>query len=1170
MNKAMAWTLGSVEPRARRAAEYAAHRAGMSLGDWLNEAIVERAGATNDEDLSLLDPFDWPRESLERFPSNRQWRQGSERTRETCAEDLFEATIERIERRIALSEQSVRRAFQSMAVALKRTRTGGERSGSTEPPQQPDVTEAIFPVAAPSAKARDSRSSSAYPNRFAPARPSEMPAQHLAGALNAPLEPAPEKRRLDLNAAVSQIALRRQQLDARETLTPSASPQRDSLTLSHPPAGASEALREDIRALAGKLDELRRQQAEQRASAADVQAMRAEIAAMTHSLADLAPRNAVVALEGAVRDLTERVALLRQSGHAEQLLAPLDAMAGELRATLKARDPQTVAAGLEREIGTIGAKIERLIETSINPEAFEHIRRQTEEVRNLLAAAAMRTPPLERLERQIGDLADRVERLGASPAPHIESAQLASCLAEVRREIERSTPLSTLASIERRLEEIATKLDQAIGRPVQATIDARPFEDLAEQIEDVRRSVESRTQSQLDTSRLEASLEELNAKLEGANPEPLTEFMRDINAQRDAEAQRIEPLLAGIVQKLDRLPQQAALSSAIDLSGIEKALQSLNAKIELGGASKVDREIIEQVADELARRLEIHEPKQVAAEVLAEHIVKVHSRLDALSTEPRQSSETIVRDLLQRLQSLPSSGTTAPAGLAADLAQMRAEQANGDRRTQARLGGVQDILEKLVAQLANIEGEISINPEVSGYPGGSARTPPRVEALDSDSDAVRRAINSEPSGAENDSLLPPNVDGFLLEPGAGAPQMAREARELAQVIGSKTNPAVSAHIAAARRAAQAALAEGAAARTTTSSPGSGLALHGVGQARTLYANHRRSVLLAVALAIVATVAVRFVGVHAPFLQKSETNAGPVKAAGVTGIEAPREKPRDVPSAIAAIPRSVDTTPTASIAPTGDPGKASSAERPAPPDLLAAIPTGLPQALRDAVTAGAPDAQYEFALRLFEGRGLPQDQQKAAHWFELAAAGGLAPAQFRLGSLYEKGVGVARDATEAKRWYLKAAEAGNARAAHNLAVMYAEPIADKPDYIEAIKWFRKAGELGVRDSQFNLAVLYARGLGVEQDLRQSWLWFSLAAAQGDAEAGKKRDEVAARMDPPALAAAADALAKFKVAKPDPAANEVGAPPGGWDAKPAPSPFGQSVPAPGPGSHPQTAL
>ncbi len=201
----------------------------------------------------------------------------------------------------------------------------------------------------------------------------------------------------------------------------------------------------------------------------------------------------------------------------------------------------------------------------------------------------------------------------------------------------------------------------------------------------------------------------------------------------------------------------------------------------------------------------------------------------------------------------------------------------------------------------------------------------------------------------------------------------------------------------------------------------------------------------------------------------------------------------------------------------------------------------------------------------EGRGLQQDQHAAALWFERAAASGLAPAQFRIGTLYQKGVGFERDAAAAKRWYTSAAEAGNARAAHNLAVMYAEPVDDKPNYLEAAKWFRKAAEMGVRDSQYNLAVLYARGLGVGQDLRQSWLWFSLAAEQGDVDAATKRDEVAAKMDPAARAAAEDELAKFKVAKPDPAANDVPAPPGGWDAKP----LSLATPALG-GPRPRTTL
>ncbi len=187
-----------------------------------------------------------------------------------------------------------------------------------------------------------------------------------------------------------------------------------------------------------------------------------------------------------------------------------------------------------------------------------------------------------------------------------------------------------------------------------------------------------------------------------------------------------------------------------------------------------------------------------------------------------------------------------------------------------------------------------------------------------------------------------------------------------------------------------------------------------------------------------------------------------------------------------------------------------------------------------------------------GRELPRDLGLAAQWYEKAAAQGLVPAQYRLGSLYEKGLGVKRDTNVAMVWYRKAAEHGNIRAMHNLAVLTAEGgDKGKPDYASAAQWFRKAAEYGVRDSQYNVAILLARGLGVPQNLTLSYVWFAVAAAQGDEDAGKKRDEVGARLNAADLAAAKATAAAFHAKAPDPAANEVTPPPGGWTL-PTPTP------------------
>jgi localization factor PodJL len=255
------------------------------------------------------------------------------------------------------------------------------------------------------------------------------------------------------------------------------------------------------------------------------------------------------------------------------------------------------------------------------------------------------------------------------------------------------------------------------------------------------------------------------------------------------------------------------------------------------------------------------------------------------------------------------------------------------------------------------------------------------------------------------------------------------------------------------------------------------------------------------------------------------------------------------------------SPVGSLTPARTPF--ASALRPAPADLVAAIPVGVAAALREAANAGDPGAEMELGIRYLEGRTLPRDPKMAARWFEQAAVQGLPIAQYRLAALYEKGTGVTRDVPLARAWYLKAANAGNARAMHNLAVMDAEDGGTgKPDYAEAAHWFRRAGELGVRDSQFNLGVLYGRGLGVPQDLEQSWLWFSLASRQGDADAAKKRDEVAAKLDSKGLAAATKALTEFKEKAPEPSANEARAPAGGWDARTdAPQSGRQSAPSVG---------
>ena len=202
-------------------------------------------------------------------------------------------------------------------------------------------------------------------------------------------------------------------------------------------------------------------------------------------------------------------------------------------------------------------------------------------------------------------------------------------------------------------------------------------------------------------------------------------------------------------------------------------------------------------------------------------------------------------------------------------------------------------------------------------------------------------------------------------------------------------------------------------------------------------------------------------------------------------------------------------------------------------------------LRAAAMAGDAAAEFEVASRFAEGHGVPPSDDAAARWLERAAKQGLAPAQFRLGGFYEKGVGVKKDLHMARDLYAAAAAKGNGKAMHNLAVLYAEGVNGAADYQTAAHWFRKAAERGITDSQYNLAILCARGVGVEQNYAEAYKWFALAASAGDGDAGKKRDDVASRLDAQALAAAKAAVQKWSaIAQPDDAVN-VKVPPAGWD-------------------------
>ena len=139
--------------------------------------------------------------------------------------------------------------------------------------------------------------------------------------------------------------------------------------------------------------------------------------------------------------------------------------------------------------------------------------------------------------------------------------------------------------------------------------------------------------------------------------------------------------------------------------------------------------------------------------------------------------------------------------------------------------------------------------------------------------------------------------------------------------------------------------------------------------------------------------------------------------------------------------------------------------------------GIDPAPRAKAQAGDPNAEFQFALRLMSGSGVPQDTTEAMIEFQKAAKKGNAKAQDLLGQIYDEGgLGKAVPGPDGS---------------YRVVEFHAVP----KDFVLAAKWYRMAAEQGEAHAQNRLGSLYADGRGVPQDYAEAYFWLSLASSKG---------------------------------------------------------------------------
>jgi localization factor PodJL len=908
-----------------------------------------------------------------------------------------------------------------------------------------------------------------------------------------PLSPA------SFDSAIAEITARQNELDV-----PVSRP-RPLPAGSSPPAAPQVSQGPDFSSLERHLLKITSQiEALQRPSGVEdsIAAFRSELAEIRHAILEAVPRRAIESIESEIRQLSRRIDDNRQSTADNQALAGIERALAEIRDVVRSLTPAEQLAGYDEAIRNLTAKLDMILRANDDPSTVQKLESAITALRAIVSNVAS-NDALERLSEDLRLLSSKVDQLARS-----------------------GDNSDSFAMLERRVAALTSALE---------TREQPQANDRTEQLEGALRALSERIdhlQVGNDNASAFAHLEQRVSYL--------LERLEASGDHRSDNLTRVEGALQDILGHLER--QHAAFIKLSDNTRSAPEAQ--------------ESDFIDTVRRELS---DIRFSQNETNRHTQDSLEAVHSTLGHVVDRLTM----IEGDLRAARADTPQSAIAPPP-------------APVPEEPQATPQPSPELPDPAAAQGAFLAAPRDFHAPAPESPPAAPPSPPAISEILAPHAAPRITITPD---------LPPD---HPLEPGTrpGARTASPSERIAASESAISELPAAprppvssSSFIAAARRAAQAAAAaqavpeKGRAAKSgkaATKEPSS-------------LTSKIRSVLVAASVVVIVLGTFKMAmslldGTAMPSLGISGPSKAPVHhPAAASGVKptAPdpitpsmtsptpigRQSFNAQPSGAAQATASAATAQSPAMSPvtasdiTGSIPAAPAATSGSQPALIAIPSTEtLPDAiggsmLRTAALKGDPTAAYEIAVRYAKGRGVTQNLQEAAKWYERAARGGIVPAIFRLGTFYEKGLGVKKDLNVAQRYYLEAAKRGNAKAMHNLAVLYAEGGQNGPDYKTAAQWFRKAAEHGVSDSQFNLGILYARGIGVEQNLAESYKWFSLAAAHGDVESGHKRDEVAKRLDAQSLAAAKLAVKAFTAEpQPDDAIN-VPTPPGGWDAAPA---------------------
>ncbi|WP_354053313.1 hypothetical protein [Bradyrhizobium sp. LB12.1] len=1144
MNSRVSWSVDGIDPSVRERAEAAAHRAGMSLNDWLNSTLGETAPP------NFRGPYD---QRPQQMPSQAPSQAPSQESREVAdihqRLDAITQQIERISKpaprqdpsRQDPSRQDSSRPDVSREQGVARQLNDAisrldARLSQISKPQQPQPQQPQAPRPAPV----DSRQRQADAVERAAAQVYRN---------SPPLSPA------SFDVAVAEITARQSELDgfAPRQMPPRAAPSIAPATapfappmapMAAPPAPVYappppqpgpdfSALERHLLKITSQIESLQRPDNTEQA----INTFRSELAEIRNAITEAMPRRAIESIENEIRSLHRRIDETRSNGTDGQVLSGIEHALSDIKQVLRTLTPAEQLTGYDEAIRNLGAKLDLILRANDDPSTVRQLEGAISALRGIVSNVAS-NEALARLSDDVQLLSSKVDQVTRSSGSGDSFAVLEQRIAALTAALEtreRPQPSESSEHLESAIRALSDRFDRMqVGNDSASTF-----------------------------AHLEQRVSYLLERIETASD------------PRNGNLSRVEDGLHDILRHLER--QQATYSALAESRS--------SAPAESGMVDIVKREL----SDIRFSQAETNRSTQDSLEAVHNALGHVVDRLSMIEGDLR-NVRTAPPAAAPQPMPMPMAAPMEPAPMAREPRPPQQPPKYDPKPELPNPAAAQ------AAQAAFVAAPREFHAAAAAAPPPMPIAPP----------VPRRAISEilEPHTAPTRAALAPELPpDHPLEPGTrpGArvatpsERIAASESAISEIPAAPKEPvSSSSFIAAARRAAQAAAAQ-------PEKPARG-AKAGADRSKdkgkdngkdggSTITSKIRSLLVGASVVVIVLGTFKMAmnlldgGSSAPSPQAMENSSSAPAPQAAPPVENKPATPEQVtPSMTSPTPIGRQSQNNAAPAPAGN---SASVEIPpvpavAPPpvtsDVTGALsgtsraklamiqvppseklPDGIGgPSLRTAAMKGDANAAYELGVRFAEGKGVAANYDEAAKWYDRAAQAGVVPATFRLGTLYEKGLGVKKDADIARRYYTQAAERGNAKAMHNLAVLDADGGGHGANYKSAAQWFRKAADRGVADSQFNLAILYARGIGVEQNLAESYKWFTLAAAQGDADAAGKRDDVAKRLDPQSLAAAKLAIQTFSAEpQPDDAVN-VATPAGGWDsapqaaAKPAPKP------------------